>query len=272
MALKGSLRDFSLTQLLNLIRLARKTGALTIYGTDGQVRVFCRDGRLVHVSSKDGQGPSLAEILVKKGRVTTGHLAAIRPYLTLGTDKELALRLLDLGLVSQEDIIQAVREQMLETLFPVFSWTKGSFLFDPQARFPEDEITVSIDLESIVLEGGRRLREFERLQQDIPSLDVVPRLSPQLDARRNFINLTADQWKAVSFVNGRHTLRQIGDYAGFSEFQTRKIFQELLAAGLVEISQPRVSVASVPKRPVAVPSSPPPRSLVLRLIDRIRGL
>ena len=30
MALKGNLRDFTITQLLNLINLARKTGALVI--------------------------------------------------------------------------------------------------------------------------------------------------------------------------------------------------------------------------------------------------
>ena len=40
MALKGNLRDFSTTQLLNLINLARKTGTLTIEGSsDG-----CPDG------------------------------------------------------------------------------------------------------------------------------------------------------------------------------------------------------------------------------------
>jgi len=40
MALKGNLRDFSATQLLNLINLARKTGTLTIEGSsDG-----CPDG------------------------------------------------------------------------------------------------------------------------------------------------------------------------------------------------------------------------------------
>lgn len=39
MALKGNLRDFSTTQLFNLINLARKTGALTIEGQDGQLEI-----------------------------------------------------------------------------------------------------------------------------------------------------------------------------------------------------------------------------------------
>ncbi len=34
MALKGNLRDFNVTQLLNLINIAQKTGTLTVEGPD----------------------------------------------------------------------------------------------------------------------------------------------------------------------------------------------------------------------------------------------
>ena len=46
MALKGNLRDFSTTQLLNLINLARKTGTLTIEGSD-VAHVAFREGKLI---------------------------------------------------------------------------------------------------------------------------------------------------------------------------------------------------------------------------------
>ena len=39
MALKGNLRDFTITQLLNLINLARKTGTLVVEGPSEQVLV-----------------------------------------------------------------------------------------------------------------------------------------------------------------------------------------------------------------------------------------
>ena len=38
MALKGNLRDFNLSQLFNLINLARKTGSLSIQATGQQAR------------------------------------------------------------------------------------------------------------------------------------------------------------------------------------------------------------------------------------------
>ncbi len=46
MALRGNLRDFSITQLLNLINLARKTGTLFIEGPNETARVAFREGKL----------------------------------------------------------------------------------------------------------------------------------------------------------------------------------------------------------------------------------
>ena len=40
MALKGNLRDFTITQLLNLVNLAQKTGTLVIEGSDDTARVI----------------------------------------------------------------------------------------------------------------------------------------------------------------------------------------------------------------------------------------
>ena len=45
MALKGNLRDFTFSQLLNLINLAAKTGTLVIEGSSDIARVFFRDGQ-----------------------------------------------------------------------------------------------------------------------------------------------------------------------------------------------------------------------------------
>ena len=46
MALKGNLRDFSITQLLNLINLACKTGTLVIEGVGDIARISFREGKL----------------------------------------------------------------------------------------------------------------------------------------------------------------------------------------------------------------------------------
>jgi hypothetical protein len=281
MALKGNLKDFSLTQLLNLIRLARKTGDLTIEESGGPLHVFCQDGRLTGLM-RDGRKTPLVEVMVKGGRVTEDELKLVRPHLTLNSDKELALRLMDLGVVSRDDVMQAVSQQMLETLYPFFSASKGSFNFNPDALPSEDDIAVALELESVILEGGRRIREAGRLQEVIPSLDIVPRLSPQQHAKMRSINLSVDQWKVISFINGRNTMKQIGDYAGLSEFLSRRVFQELVTAGLVELGEPAKQHSggrsSAPVARAAKPAAGAPvaaalsKNILMRLIDRVRRL
>jgi hypothetical protein len=46
MALKGNLRDFSVTQLLNLVNVARKTGTLVVERAQEQVFVSFKEGKL----------------------------------------------------------------------------------------------------------------------------------------------------------------------------------------------------------------------------------
>jgi hypothetical protein len=283
MALKGSLKDFSFTQLLNLIRLARKTGALTIEESGGPLHVFCLDGRLTGLA-RDGRKTPLGEAMVKAGRVSDEELKLVRSGMALNSDKDLALRLMDLGVVSRDDVIQVISQQMLETLYPFFSASKGSFNFDSDARPSEDEITILMEMEAVILEGGRRTREAGRLQEVIPSLGVVPRLAPQQDAKMRSINLSVDQWKVVSFINGRNSMKQIGDYAGLSEFLSRRVFQELVTAGLVELGEPskrqNAGQNGAPTTGAAKPRGLTPaaaqpalsRNILMRLIDRVRRL
>ena len=63
MALKGNPRDFSTTQLLNLINLARKTGTLTIEGNGATARMSFREGKLIYALEGQERQNHLAGIL-----------------------------------------------------------------------------------------------------------------------------------------------------------------------------------------------------------------
>ena len=64
MALKGNLKDFSITQLLNLVNLAKKTGTLIIKGSKNSARVTFREGKLVF-AELSGQRSDIGTILYK---------------------------------------------------------------------------------------------------------------------------------------------------------------------------------------------------------------
>ena len=187
--------------------------------------------------------------------------------------------LIKAGYVTQGDIIQSVRRHTLDVVFRLFTWVEGLFRFDANTIPPSDRITVPIDLESVIMEGSRRLKEWEVLQEELPNLDVSLRFSDRPNSRLRNINLTVEEWRVVSFVSPRNSIRQIAEAINLNEFQIRRIVYGMLQAGLVEIVEPVPVSPVVPASElrddfeddfVEVPAVK--RSIITRLIARIKSL
>lgn len=285
MALKGNLRDFSTTQLLNLINLARKTGALTIEGRNSTAKLYFKEGKLIHVATGKQDG-LLAQMLLKAGKLTPEQARMIQTRATASSDKELALLLMNAGHVNQNDIVQSVRSFMLELVYSIFTWGDGSFHFEPNALPSDDRITVPVDLENVIMEGSRRIKEYERLQDELPDLNMALKFTDRPDVRLRKINLSVEEWRVISFINPRNTIKQIAQSNNMSDFQIRKIVYGMLQAGLVELVRPEGAAEPAPppprgepqpkpKAPPPPPTPPPPavkRGVILRLIDRIKRI
>ncbi len=280
MALKGNLRDFSTTQLLNLINLARKTGTLTIHSEE-MAQMSFRGGKLIYAAMGESSNGNLAAVLQRAGKLSAEQARFIEQRAQGTSEKQLGHLLIQAAYVTQSDIIQSVRQNILDTVYKLFTWSDGLFRFDANQLPPGDRITIPIDLESVIMEGSRRLKEWERLQEELPDLDISLRFTDKPDARLRNINLTVQEWRVVSFINPRNTIRQIGKANNLSDFEIRRIVYGLLQAGLIEIV-PQARPAPLTPLPQAdkqraVPEPKPMEpavkgSVVRRLINRIRSL
>lgn len=270
MALKGNLRDFSLHQLLNLINLAHKTGALTVRNDLGRSEfayLFFREGKLIY-ATLDHRPVRLTDILVKVGKITLDQAKIVRDRSRADTDKELGLLLIHHGYLSQNDIIQGVRSYLLETVYHLFTWPSGEFRFEPNQLPPEERITVPLNLENLIMEGGRRQQERDKLRDEIPDLDVALRFAERPSANLKNISLSVNEWKVISFINSRNTIRQIGQFLTLDDYQVRHIVYSLRRAGLVEVAQSPLLKAQPPRIPA--PGARMSRGIILRIIDGIR--
>ncbi len=287
MALKGNLRDFSTTQLLNLINLARKTGTLTI--DNGEVaQMSFREGKLIYASMGNSPANSLASILERAGKLSEEQARIIQSRAQDASEKHLGNMLIQAGYVTQSDIIQSMRQHVLDIVYKLFTWAEGLFRFDANSLPPADRITIPIDLESVIMEGSRRVKEWERLQEELPDLNIALQFTDRPDDRLRNINLTVEEWRVVAYINPRNSIRQIARAHNLTDFQVRRIVYGLLQAGLVEVvpdSRPpqesrrplqvgAPGTASPTTRPKQVEQQAPvvKRSIVTRLIERIRGL
>jgi hypothetical protein len=269
MALRGNLRDFTVTQLLNLINLASKTGTLVVDGTSEQAYISFRDGKLAYarIGQEDG---SLASVLHKANKINANQYRAIADRAGQMTDKELGLLLINAGYVSQEDILLNLQGYFTELVRRLFTWVEGIFRFENEMLPPEDRINVRLDLENIIIEGSRQLRELEQLQDEIPSLDMALKFT---ERPLTNVNLSVEEWKVVKFVDPKNTMRQIASTNKLNDIDIRRIVYGLLQAGLVELVRPAGAVVATPNaKQFPTQDKEEQKSLINKLIGRIRTM
>ena len=76
MALKGNLRDFPVTQLLNLVNVAQKTGTLIVERSQEQIFISFREGKLSFARNGADAG-SLAMVLYHAKKLNAAQVRAI---------------------------------------------------------------------------------------------------------------------------------------------------------------------------------------------------
>ncbi len=271
MALKGNLRDFSVLQLFNLINLARKTGTLTLEGPNVAAWVSFREGKLIHAQLGNEDG-TLLGVLTKARKVRAEQAKLIRQNTAGKTDKELGLMLINAGYLDQQDILASIQHYVLDVVYRLFGWLDGFFRFDNDVLPPDDHITIRLDLENVIMEGSRRMEQYEHLVDELPNLDMALNFveRPGTDIRN--VQLNTMEWKVVSYINPKNTIRQIAKANKMGDLEIRGIVYGLLEAGLIEVVRPE----GMPLPPQAKTFEPVDEkeraTLVNRLIDRIRSL
>ncbi|MCS6835679.1 MAG: DUF4388 domain-containing protein [Anaerolineae bacterium] len=298
MPLQGNIRDFSTTQLLNLVNLSRRTGMLTIYeglptgekdamkndkmapGKE-RARVAFNKGKLTYAAMLERDN-SLVTVLNKAGKLTDEQARVLRERASNITDKALAMRLIGAKYVTQQDILDVMRRHTEDIIYELMTWTEGPFRFDDNEQPSSDVIPVLIELENVIIEGGRRITEQRELDKFIDDLDASLEFADNPKERFKGIHLSVNEWKVVSYVNPKNTIRQIMKVLNMSEVEIKRILYSLNQAGLVEIVKPQAvrpgvkaptPAASVAQRkPQARPQKPPEKKVVLSLIEKLKSM
>ena len=253
MPLQGNIRDFSTTQLLNLVNLSKRSGMLTIFDSvptgekdamdqpkmkpgAERAKVAFNKGRLIF-AQLSGQDNGLPAILNKAGKLTDKQAAALKARST--SDKALAMRLMGAKYVSQNDIVTCIKQHILDVIYNLMTWSEGPFRFDDDVQPDKQNILVPIDLENVIIEGARRIREVEQLKSHIENLDVSLKFPENPKEKFKGVHLSVEEWKVVSYVSPKNTIRQIAKTNNMSEMEIRRVVYGLEQAGLVIIVKPR---------------------------------
>jgi hypothetical protein len=260
--LKGSLDDFTLSDIFRLLSFTKKTGKLKIARGAGDGRVFFRDGE-VYFAQSSIKREALGQKLIRAGALTESALMRALD-LNAQTGERVGEILLRDGSISEEQLAAGVRGQIEDAVFDLLRWEIGDFEFESHERFVV-EIPISVSVENLIMEASRRLDELQTIQKKIPSTEVVLAVAPTPPEGAREINITPDEWRLLVLVDSNRTVGDICRAANLDEFTGFRTLYGLISSGLVDVASlgpgpPPSPVEPLPLAPADQGVAAPPES------------
>jgi hypothetical protein len=258
MALEGTIKDFGLPDIFQLIGLQRKTGILTLTNEKDEetVTVTFENGMVVMADSSAGRlEDRLGNVLVKQGKISRVRLDE-----ALGVQKQTLQRLghiLSTGsAITQKDLRDALQVQVSQIVFRVFRWRDGRYQFSPADNVDYDRENFNpMSADFILMEGIRMVDEWPIIEKKIPSFDIVfrPVVDPSMiqvgasepdesgsgeikrgtPAATGRIRLSPDEDRVFRKVDGVRTVQAIIDATGAAEFDVCRTLFDFLNRNLI---------------------------------------
>ncbi|MBK7595545.1 MAG: DUF4388 domain-containing protein [Gemmatimonadetes bacterium] len=231
MAIKGSLREASLADVVQLLFLGRRTGCLSVANERNFGSIWFDDGWITFagmVSRPD----RLGERLLAAGRLRPEQLAQAIAVQQAMPGQRLGAVLRQLGYLTPEDVEGEVRRQVEETIYTLFTWTSGTFSFEAGVRPEDPEAALRLNPDGLLLEGARRVDEWSVIAKKIPSLDAVFALEGDVrGGAEGDEALVETERRLLPLLDGIRTARDLMDSTGLTDFEVCRVLYGLLSAG-----------------------------------------
>ena len=235
LSLKGTLDAFKISDVLTFLNSTRKTGMLTMTASEKEAYVFFRAGSVVYAASNQ-ESLRLGPILVRKKKLSRDQAAEIDD-LMLRSGGPFGQIALQKGIVDPSQLDDFLKIQVSEVIYDAFVWKSGDFAYYDGIDLPPNAVTISIDLSNLIMEGARRISEWEECLRLLPDSSVVFRVAADPEAEK--ITLTLEEWKILFLINGQRTLEEVCRDTETDAFQVYRVVYGLLSNKLIESAAPR---------------------------------
>ena len=252
MALQGTLKDFGIGDILQLIGQQQKTGTLHFRNKDQEVRVGFKDGHIIKAESLTRKRKDLiGNMLVRSEIITEMQLEA-----ALETQRRTLKRLGDV-LVSSRALtaerFQAMMQlQATETIYRLFTWKAGTYEFIQEPVEADAEAIRPLRAETVLMEGFRMVDEWPVIRKKIHRDDLTfERLKalpqPRPDEEGGELGVIGPSERRIyeELAPGRE-LRKLVDVCCLGEFETCKALFNLVKGEYVRAVDPEGGRAPAP--------------------------
>jgi tetratricopeptide (TPR) repeat protein len=231
-AIKGSLKEASLADVVQLLYLGRRTGCLALTDRQRFGSVFFEDG-WISFATIVNRRDRIGDVLLRTGTITRAQLDQALALQGGSRGRRLGEILVSLGALAPEELNRVLRLQVEEAVYSLFAWTSGTFTFEAGLR-PEWEGEVQrINPENLLLEGARRIDEWSLIEKKIPSFDLIFALDRTMLANES-LSFTEAQRRILALVDGQRDTREVIDASGLADFDAAQALFGLITAGIAQ--------------------------------------
>ncbi len=232
--LEGDLTRFRVADLLSFVGSSGLTAVLVLERPDQESKLFFRDGRPVFaVSTQDEL--RLGQLLVRLGKVKPSDVEGAVLKRRAGGWR-LGQAFVSDKVLTEDELAAALKVQVSEVIFDAFTWSDGVFTLFDKVPPPATAVTLDADLQTLIMEGVRRLPVTEA-RSLAASMDYVAEALANPERVKYKVALTREEWQVFFLADGRRTLRDVCRLAGLSdERATLAVLKRLLDGRLIALA------------------------------------
>jgi hypothetical protein len=231
--LSGDLTSFGLADIFTLLGMSKKAGSLRLTRGAETRTLAWENGEIVFARSNSVRA-SLGNFLVRKGIITPEQNAVSAAKIDETTRHGKVM--VRMGFITADQLLWAVKQQVLEIIYSLFHWRTGFFEFVEGVPESQEKITLSISTTKIVMDGIHRLDEWAKIRAALPddSAVLVP-LRPVKEIASH-PDLCDEEKRIYALLDGTRPVGEVVDLARLGEFECYAALFRLQVVGVARIA------------------------------------
>jgi len=254
MAFKGTLRDFKVPDILQLISYQRKSGLLTFTNDNAFITLVFEKGFIVGVDSFPKKIELRSGSVLVKQDLISEEMLERALSIQKRTNQKIGEILLSMGLIGESTIAEALHTQATEIILSLFKWKKGEYNFKVMDVIePSMKIIEPLPTDNIIMEGVQMLDEWPQIIELIPEENIVFEPSeidslkieiinehddPKTDTEK--VYLTEGELGVLKYINGENSVLNLVEMGIFNKYKVYKSIYNLLKKNIIQKKESKV--------------------------------
>ncbi len=229
--LQGDLIQDALPDVIRRVYTRRLSGELVVSHQAISKSIYFELGAIVFARSND-RADRIGESMMRNGLLSEADF--LRASEAMGRGKRFGRVLVEQGIISERDLSNAVTFQVLGIIYSLFEWTSGQYRFVAAEKPVPDDLRLELSTANIVLEGARRIRDFNIIQRGMGDLNrlIGPSSNPLLRAQS--LSLKPIERQLVAGINIPMNVLQAMMLVSGPPNATLQALYGLISAGILE--------------------------------------